>query len=64
MSTRYNVINCKQRKLAFRYGNYVIVGIFLITTVNVFIAAFGGPLTPAATAALAQLPVNPIEEKL
>ncbi|XP_050426240.1 ninjurin-A-like isoform X2 [Adelges cooleyi] len=47
LSVRYNVTNCEQRKLAFRFGNYVIVGIFLITALNVFITAFGGP-SPAA----------------
>ncbi|XP_050524550.1 uncharacterized protein LOC126896111 isoform X3 [Daktulosphaira vitifoliae] len=45
LSVRYNVTNCEQRKMAFRYGNYVIVGIFLITALNVFITAFGGPST-------------------
>jgi len=33
--------------MAFKLGNYVIVGIFLITVVNVFITSFGGPsVTP------------------
>jgi len=29
--------------MAFKFGNYVIIGIFLITVVNVLISAFGGP---------------------
>jgi len=29
--------------MAFKLGNYVIVGIFLITVVNIFITSFGGP---------------------
>ncbi|XP_003244377.1 ninjurin-2-like [Acyrthosiphon pisum] len=43
LSARYNVTNCDQRKMAFKLGNYVIVGIFLITVVNIFITSFGGP---------------------
>lgn len=47
LSARYNVTNCDQRKMAFKLGNYVIVGIFLITVVNIFITSFGGPtVTP------------------
>ena len=43
MSTQYNVsVEC-QREMAYKYGNYVVMGIFLITVVNIFIAAFGGP---------------------
>lgn len=51
MSTRYNLTVTCQRKLAYKYGNYVVAGIFLITVVNIFIAAFGGPAVafPAAT---------------
>jgi len=35
--------------MAFKLGNYVIVGIFLITVVNIFITSFGGPavISPA-----------------
>jgi len=29
--------------MAFKFGNYVIVGIFLITVVNILISAFGKP---------------------
>lgn len=49
LSARYNVTNCEQRKMAFKLGNYVIVGIFLITVVNIFITSFGGPavISPA-----------------
>ncbi|KAL4153865.1 hypothetical protein QTP88_001698 [Uroleucon formosanum] len=43
LSARYNVTNCDQRKMAFKLGNYVIVGLFLITVVNIFITSFGGP---------------------
>ncbi|XP_060877784.1 ninjurin-A-like [Metopolophium dirhodum] len=43
LSIRYNVTNCEERKMAFTYGNYVIVGIFLITVVNILISAFGKP---------------------
>ncbi|XP_065205144.1 ninjurin-A-like isoform X2 [Planococcus citri] len=43
MSTQYNIsVEC-QREMAYKYGNYVVMGIFLITVVNIFIAAFGGP---------------------
>ena len=42
LSTRYTVCEKRQREKAYRYGNYVVVGIFLITVVNVFVAAFGG----------------------
>ncbi|XP_026809741.1 uncharacterized protein LOC113551602 isoform X2 [Rhopalosiphum maidis] len=31
LSIQYNVTNCNDRKMAFKFGNYVIVGIFLIT---------------------------------
>ncbi|KAL4096846.1 hypothetical protein QTP88_021729 [Uroleucon formosanum] len=41
LSIRYNVTNCEDRKIAFKFGNYVIVGIFLITVVNILIPAFG-----------------------
>ncbi|VVC45374.1 Ninjurin [Cinara cedri] len=53
LSARYNVTNCDQRRMAFKFGNYVIVGIFLITVVNIFITSFGGPsaIPPAAIAA-------------
>ncbi|CAI6343804.1 unnamed protein product [Macrosiphum euphorbiae] len=44
LSIRYNVTNCEERKMAFTYGNYVIVGIFLITVVNILISAFGKPV--------------------
>uniref|UniRef100_A0A2H8THH4 Ninjurin-1 n=1 Tax=Melanaphis sacchari TaxID=742174 RepID=A0A2H8THH4_9HEMI len=49
LSARYNVTNCDQRRMAFKLGNYVIVGIFLITVVNIFITSFGGPavISPA-----------------
>jgi len=43
LSIQYNVTNCDERKTAFKYNNIVIVGIFLITVVNIFISAFGGP---------------------
>lgn len=43
LSTQYNVTNCNERKMAFKFGNYVIVGIFLITVVNILISAFGKP---------------------
>lgn len=50
MSTQYSLsIQC-QRELAYKYGNYVVIGIFLITVVNIFIAAFGGPaINPTAS---------------
>ncbi|XP_060836225.1 ninjurin-A-like isoform X2 [Rhopalosiphum padi] len=43
LSIQYNVTNCNDRKMAFKFGNYVIVGIFLITVVNILISAFGKP---------------------
>lgn len=43
LSSQYNVnVQC-QREKAYKYGNYVVTGIFLITVVNIFLAAFGGP---------------------
>ncbi|XP_050424487.1 ninjurin-1-like [Adelges cooleyi] len=49
LSARYNVTHSDQRAMAFKLGNYVIVGIFLITVVNVFITSFGGPTVQPPT---------------
>lgn len=48
MSTQYSLSVQCQREIAYKYGNYVVMGIFLITVVNIFIAAFGGPAVGAA----------------
>ncbi|KAK7583875.1 hypothetical protein V9T40_004838 [Parthenolecanium corni] len=62
ISTRYNISNEDERKLVYRYGNFVMAGIFLITVVNVFIAAFGGPAVaiagPIAVAAIGSASSN------
>ncbi|KAL5240557.1 hypothetical protein ACI65C_007967 [Semiaphis heraclei] len=57
LSARYNVTNCDQRRMAFKLGNYVIVGIFLITVVNIFITSFGGP-TVSSPAVVLSTPVT------
>ncbi|XP_025197894.1 ninjurin-2-like isoform X2 [Melanaphis sacchari] len=44
LSIQYKVTNCNERKMAFKIGNYVIVGIFLVTVVNILISAFGKPI--------------------
>lgn len=41
LNSRYNVKNKEQICRADRINNFTIIGIFLITTVNVFITAFG-----------------------
>ncbi|KAK7583876.1 hypothetical protein V9T40_004839 [Parthenolecanium corni] len=62
ISTRYNLSIACQRELAYKYGNYVVAGIFLITVVNIFIAAFGGPAVaiagPIAVAAIGSASSN------
>lgn len=59
LSARYNVTNCDQRKMAFKLGNYVIVGIFLITVVNIFITSFGGPTVISSAAVLSTSVTEP-----
>ncbi|XP_050524561.1 ninjurin-A-like isoform X2 [Daktulosphaira vitifoliae] len=49
LSARYNVTQSDQRAMAFKFGNYVIIGIFLITVVNVFLTSFGGPMIQPPT---------------
>lgn len=46
LSAQYNMIDCKHRKKALMYNNFITVGVFLITVVNVFTATFDGPSTP------------------
>lgn len=41
LNSRYNVKNKEQICRADKINNFTIIGIFLITAVNVFIAAFG-----------------------
>lgn len=51
-NTRYNVKDDKEICIANRINNFTIIGIFLVTVVNVFISAFGvanvspTPVTP------------------
>ncbi|XP_031639669.1 GATA zinc finger domain-containing protein 14 [Contarinia nasturtii] len=47
LNSRYNVKNKEQICRADKINNFTIIGIFLITTVNVFITAFG--VAPAPT---------------
>nr|XP_022899919.1 uncharacterized protein LOC111413247 [Onthophagus taurus] len=41
LNTRYNVKNRREICLANKINNFTIIGIFLITIINVFISAFG-----------------------
>lgn len=41
LNSRYNVKNMEQICRADKINNFTVIGIFLITAVNVFIAAFG-----------------------
>lgn len=41
LNSRYNVTNQADICRADKINNFTIIGIFLITTVNVFITAFG-----------------------
>lgn len=41
LNSRYNVKNRDQICRADKINNYTVIGIFLITVVNVFVAAFG-----------------------
>ncbi|GJQ70223.1 hypothetical protein Trydic_g22676 [Trypoxylus dichotomus] len=40
-NTRYNIKNEKEMSIANKVNNFTVVGIFLITVINVFISAFG-----------------------
>jgi Ninjurin len=40
-NSRYNVKDEKEICKADRINNYTVIGIFLITVVNVFVSAFG-----------------------
>ena len=42
LSIRFNVEEKLHRPKVYEYGNNIAVAIFLITAINVFIAAFGG----------------------
>lgn len=64
LSARYNVTHCEQRRMAFKLGNYVIVGIFLITVVNIFITSFGGPTVSSPTVVLSTSMTEPPNELL
>ncbi|XP_017786800.1 PREDICTED: uncharacterized protein LOC108569673 [Nicrophorus vespilloides] len=48
-NARYNVKDKKEICVANKINNYTVIGIFLVTTINVFISAFG--VAPAATTA-------------
>ncbi|XP_065164039.1 uncharacterized protein NijA [Atheta coriaria] len=41
LNSRYNVKNDKEICIANRINNYTVIGIFLVTAVNVFVSAFG-----------------------
>lgn len=51
-NARYNVKDEKEICIANKINNFTIIGIFLVTVVNVFISAFGvanvapAPVTP------------------
>lgn len=41
LNTRYNVRSKKEICIANKINNFTIIGIFLVTVINVFISAFG-----------------------
>lgn len=50
-NSRYNVKDEKQICIANKINNFTIIGIFLVTVVNVFISAFGvASVQPVAAA--------------
>lgn len=51
-NARYNVKDEKEMCIANRINNFTIIGIFLVTVINVFISAFG-------VANVAATPVTP-----
>lgn len=50
-NSRYNVKDNKEICVANKINNYTIIGIFLVTTINVFISAFGVASSPVAVVA-------------
>lgn len=42
LSTRFDVNNTGDRKMTFKLGNYISIGSFLITVINVIITSVGG----------------------
>lgn len=56
-NSRYNVKDQKEICIANKVSNFTIIGIFLITVINVFISAFG--TTSGVGQAQATFPVSP-----
>lgn len=52
-NSRYNVKDNKEICVANKINNYTIIGIFLVTTINVFISAFGVASAPVTIVAAA-----------
>lgn len=47
-NSRYNVKDKREICIANKINNFTIIGIFLVTVVNVFISAFGVANAPSA----------------
>ncbi|XP_054924470.1 ninjurin-1-like isoform X2 [Dermacentor andersoni] len=43
---RYNINKTHQQRRAELFNNVIIIGVFLITVINVFVSAFSGPDSP------------------
>lgn len=43
---RYNINKTHQQKRAELFNNVIIIGVFLITVINIFVSAFSGPDVP------------------
>lgn len=58
-NTRYDVKDEKEICIANRVNNFTVVGIFLVTVINVFISAFGTTAgTPATVTPLSTAPAT------
>lgn len=52
LSSQYSVDEKEQRLKVYQYGNNTTIAIFLITVINVFIAAFGGTVDIASSSGM------------
>ncbi|KAK8778252.1 hypothetical protein V5799_020407 [Amblyomma americanum] len=46
---RYNINKTHQQRRAELFNNVIIIGVFLITVINIFVSAFSGPDSPRWT---------------
>ncbi|XP_040063270.2 ninjurin-2-like [Ixodes scapularis] len=53
---RYNINKTHQQRRAETLNNLVIIGVFLITVINIFVSAFSGPDTPRWVSEKSRIP--------